>query len=213
MSEANFYKESLHNKPSLTPYDLTSMAYDQFQQLKALFSIISKDVDSPTIKSLASTGNYLCDDWGDIYDCENERIRHDEGLSVNGVKISNGDTPAVSHISFEKSQVLDNKKELMAILCEFHSTFYFINDTSKLLQQRELFDQEDSESFLTPAYYKGLAEAIYKLTNKQLGLMEKLEEELGVSVSFPTHKADINLFDMASDAGLCRANKGVQGND
>ncbi len=94
MSDSNIHQKILKEKPSLTPFDLTDMAYEQFEQLSSLFNAIAETTDDSTVRNLAGTGRYLCADWSGIYDCENERIRHHEGLDLKGCKLVSENIPA-----------------------------------------------------------------------------------------------------------------------
>ena len=74
MSTANT-NQATYPEPSLSNYDLTSMAKTQFQQLEALFKAIRRAKDDHR-QELAEIGMYLCQDWVGIYDCEHEAIEH-----------------------------------------------------------------------------------------------------------------------------------------
>jgi len=57
-------------------YNLTHLSTSRFTQIGALFSAIEKFAEPHhVIKDLASLGNYLCSDLGNLHDCENEALQ------------------------------------------------------------------------------------------------------------------------------------------
>jgi len=105
--------------------------------------------------------------------------------------------------------VLDKNKidmpELMAILCELNKTTWFICDASTLLQRNDLFGDTD---LLSQGFEGQLAEAVYKLSNKQMSLYERLESIIGEKIYFPKHESKVGLFGIPDhDKKLTECNK------
>ena len=125
-----------------------------------------------------------------------------EGLGMN---VANTACEMASYFDYEagkkqdgqqsdaKSQSID-EKQLKAVLFELSSCTSFLSDTSRLLQEFHLFDEDNQGAILSSVYIEQLAEAMHVMTGKQFELLSILEAQLGIhGTAFD--KADIGLFE------------------
>ncbi len=115
----------------------------------------------------------------------------------------------MSHKS-EEHQV--NMKALCHALYELLELNWFIADTSRLLQQDDIID---NESIVTPAYRGQLAATIERAANKSTSLYEVVQRSINVDLQTHKHKPNIGLFAMPEDTPFYYGNgdygKGVLG--
>lgn len=201
--------QSSHPAPSISNYDLTSMATDQFEQLESIFKMLEK-YDNPTIKNLARTGQYLCQSWGGVYEWELECINH-QGSSPKSagslVEInSNNKVEPVSETHEINTTV--NIKALGAALYELLELNCFVADSSRLLQQEELMDDQ---TLVTPSYTAHLAAAIEHAARKELELHHVIQESIAAKFSLGPNAPNVQLFDLPSLCTFYYGGSGHQG--
>ena len=67
-----------YSKPTTNAYDLSVIGSEQHAQLSALFKAIADSINDECsqTKELALLGKYLCDDWGNLFNSEEEAHKH-----------------------------------------------------------------------------------------------------------------------------------------
>ncbi len=189
-----------HPKPSISNYDLTSMASEQFEQLDALFKLIasyanSKNLDNAALKSVARAGQYLCQSWGGLFEWEFDCIKHHQASSESENKKSVV-TQLEPSITEKPSQPI-NKKLLNTALYELHELNSFVSDMSRILQQNELMNDE---AIVTRDFKEHIGATLETASRKQLELFDIVMESIGINFQVtddikPRHK----LLDMPTE--------------
>lgn len=77
-----------------------------------------------------------------------------------------------------------NEEEVNTLLFELFAGTSFLSDTSRLLKEFHLFDQDDHSAIFTPYYIEQLAEAMHLMTSKQFALIDDLQSAIGVHATY-----------------------------
>ena len=132
-----------------------------------------------------------------------------EGLGIN---VADTACEMASYFGYEAdkkqdSQQSDDKcnsfdeKQLKAVLFELTSCTSFLSDTSRLLQEFHLFDEDNQGAILSSVYIEQLAEAMHVMTGKQFELLSNLEAQIGIHGT-AIDKGDIGLFETPQTLSL-----------
>jgi|GEM_PF-6614194 len=117
-----------YSKPTTNAYDLSVIGSEQHAQLSALFKAIANSINDEysQTKELALLGKYLCDDWGNLFNSEEEAHKHhpaiDSQPAVSGHSRNDSDTATptsdlsyISVIARSTSRLLDATEDSEAM--------------------------------------------------------------------------------------------------
>ena len=93
-----------------------------------------------------------------------------------------------------KSRKPVNEEDIKTLLFELFSGNSFLCDTSRLLKEFHLFDQDEHGAIFTPYYIEQLAEAMHLMASKQFSLIENLESALGLYATY-SKENKLGLFE------------------
>jgi len=117
--------------------------------------------------------------------------------------------PNCKSIEDEKYQYAQvNIKALCAALYELSEINCFIADTSRIMQQDALMDDE---RIVTQGYRNSLAAAIENAAKKELELYDVVQNSIGAELNLFTHKPNVQLFDMPSECTFYHGGYGRKG--
>jgi len=117
-----------YSKPTTNAYDLSVIGSEQHAQLSASFKAIANSINDECsqTKELALLGKYLCDDWGNLFNSEEEAHKHHQAIdsqpAVSSYSSNDSDTTTpssnlsyISVIARSTSRLLDAAEEGEAI--------------------------------------------------------------------------------------------------
>ncbi len=101
-----------------------------------------------------------------------------------------------------------NTAALYPALCELMQLNCFISDTSRLLRQDDVMEDE---RIVTIGYKDQLAEAIERAANKTSELFEVIEKSINCNERIFDYKPNISLFDMPTEVSFYYGSGEIKG--
>jgi hypothetical protein len=209
----NHTNQASYPEPSIGNYDLTSMASGQFEQLNALFKLIDSYAVTNTplkhndIKLVATTGQYLCQSWGGVYEWELECIEHHQDNSDKPTNAEHsGDEISKSTPDINGGGAKVNIKALQTALYELHELNSFVADMSRILQQDEVMN---NETIVTRDFKAQAGATIETAARKELELYDIIQAAIGIDINIANSKPRHKLLDMPSEISYYYGQHGV----